>query len=1084
MRRRRSFFQLFLLATAILVVLLLFARTQVLDNDAYFGWSRDLLAVKELEAQLDRDLLRVSAFLLTQYDPLTDVQEKLEPLGRRFRDPGAGRYGSTTDGIDEAIDAYWRSLGRKQALVERIKLQAALLRNGLSYLPLAVEELAASGTPTAGTVLTLLNRLYLLNLFPSESDERAIRETLSRLDARIAEQGPDAAMLQNTVSHMRANLAGLLELRRLRDDYLAMPSGERFERLQTLYTAHRASAAHRAEQFSRILFVLTLLLLLGLALVLRHLEQTRALAVRERNRLRDAVESLGEAFALFDSRGRLLLSNRRFADFYLWLAKSLEPGVAHAQLERETLERLQRVPAAGATGASATSQTYFEHLEDGRWYLASDSKTAEGGMACVRFDITEAKRRELELRKLSLVLEQSPASVMITDTQGSIEYVNPRFEEVTGYRADEVLGRKPSFLKSGDTSEEEYRDLWETLSAGREWRGHFHNRRKDGSIFWESASISPVRDEAGRVTHFVAVKEDVTARKRAEDQLRMNATVFETTADAIMVTDADNRIKTVNPAFTRMTGYAPEDVLCKDPRILSSGRHNARFYRRLWERLLGQGSWSGEIWARRRDGSVFPALTSVVATKDDCGRVMEFVAVFSDMTQRKSDEQQIRYQANHDALTGLPNRALLQDRLELAIAAAQRAQRALAVLFVDLDRFKSVNETFGHVNGDQLLQKVTRRLDACVRQADTLARFGGDAFVILLPEVGSGAEVATVADKIIARIGQPFHLADREVYVGASIGIALYPEDAETADAMLLHADMATTRAKEAGRNRYQFFTIGMQRSVRAKAELEHELRRAIDRQELVLHYQPVVDAATRRPVHYEALARWHHPTHGMVSPDRFIPLAEETGLIEPLGRWVLETACRQLSAWQRMGWSHLGLAVNVSARQLELGFTAADVESILAASDVAATSLVLEITEGLMLDGRAEFCTRLQELRDLGVRLAVDDFGTGYSSLGYLKRFPVDELKIDRSFVQGLPDSSDDVSLVEAIIGMARSLGLELVAEGVEDERQLAFLRQRGCGLLQGYLLGRPASGEAVSELLACSLDSSSPDLDSALHP
>ncbi|WP_245232411.1 putative bifunctional diguanylate cyclase/phosphodiesterase [Thiorhodococcus minor] len=434
-------------------------------------------------------------------------------------------------------------------------------------------------------------------------------------------------------------------------------------------------------------------------------------------------------------------------------------------------------------------------------------------------------------------------------------------------------------------------------------------------------------------------------------------------------------------------------------------------------------------------------------------------------------------------MTGLPNRALLQDRLELAIATAQRERRSLAVLFIGLDRFKSVNENLGHVSGDLLLQKAAGRLDACTRQADTLARFGGDTFVILLPEVAGGEEVAAVADKIIDQVGRPFHLADREVFVGASIGIALYPADAESADAMLLHADMALTGAKEAGRRRYQFFTVGMQRSIRAKAELEQELRRALERQELILEYQPVADVLTRRPVAYEALVRWCHPRHGMVSPARFIPLAEETGLIEPLGRWVLETACRQLRVWQGMGCSDLCVAVNVSARQLELGLCAADVESILVASGVRPASLILEITEGLMLDGRAESCGRLQALRDLGVRLAVDDFGTGYSSLGYLKRFPVDELKIDRSFVQGLPDSSDDVSLVEAIIGIARSLNLALVAEGVENQRQLAFLRDRGCGLVQGYFLGRPASGEAVSAWLACPSESASPRQESAAH-
>ncbi len=1067
MKRRTSLFSILLLQAATVAVVVLFAWTHALTQSEQSGWSQDLLSLKELDAQLDRDTLRVSSFLLDQYDPLSVTAERLRDLSQGLRDPSLGRYGTTTVAIDHAIDAYWVALEDKLDLVERIKLQAALVRNGLGYLPLAVEELAASGESSAGRVSTLLNRLYLLNLFPSETDERAIRDALAELDEQAAEGPGDKASLENILLHMRANLTGLLELGRLRADYVAVPSNARFERLHDLYDDHHAQIIRRVSRLSMGLVALTLLLLIGLALLLSRLDRARALAERERNRLVDAVESLGEAFALFDAAGRLVLCNRRFGEFYPWLKGKLESATERARLEGEHEGRLRRLPAPDAAQASPSEQAFLEQLDDGRWYLAHDSLTGEGGLACVRVDISETKRTELELRKLSQALEQSPASVVITDTQGKIEYVNPRFEEVTGYCAEEVLGRSPSLLKSGDKSPSEYRELWETITAGRVWRGQFHNKRKDGSIFWEAASISPVRDETGRVTHFVAVKEDITARKRAEEQLRMNATVFETTTEGIMVTDAERRIKTVNPAFTRITGYGAGEVIGKNPRLLSSGRHDAEFYCQLWEQLLRRGYWSGEIWDRRKDGSVFPAWMSLVALKDEGDQLIEFVAVFSDMTQRKNDEEQIRYQANHDALTGLPNRTLLLDRLELAIATAHRERREVALLFLDLDRFKSVNDTLGHVVGDELLQQVAGRVNGCTREADTVARFGGDEFAVLLPEVLGGGDVALVAEKIIARLAPPFRLAERELYIGASIGIALYPDDSQDADTMLLHADMAMYRAKEAGRNRYRFFTAGMQASIKAKAELEQELRLALERDELILHYQPLVEATTRRPVAYEALIRWRHPTRGLVPPDHFIPLAEEAGLVEPLGRWVLETACGQLRQWQQAGWPELRMAVNVSARQRQLGFSADALKPILAATGIAPQTLVLEITEGLMLDDSDESLAWLYRFRDLGVRLAIDDFGTGYSSLSYLKRFPVDELKIDRTFVRELPDNSDDASLVEAIIAMAHSLGLKLVAEGVETEEQCAFLRERGCGSLQGYLFGPPAPGETSGRLL-----------------
>ncbi|MEJ2691844.1 MAG: EAL domain-containing protein, partial [Candidatus Thiodiazotropha sp.] len=702
---------------------------------------------------------------------------------------------------------------------------------------------------------------------------------------------------------------------------------------------------------------------------------------------------------------------------------------------------------------------HLEYVEGKTWYLASNNATSEGGMVCVRTDITESKRRETELRKLGRALEQSPASVVITSTDGFIEYVNPKFEQVSGYSAEEAIGQNPRILKSGDKTPEDYREMWSTLLVGKEWRGIFHNKRKDGSIYWEAASISPLRDESGAITHFIAVKEDITAQKRAEDQLRMNATVFETTSEGIMVTDADNLIKTVNPAFSRITGYEAEEAIGRSPNMLSSGRHTKAFYEQLWSAVVQHGYWSGEIWNRRKDGSVFPEWLSIAAIKGEEGLVKEYVAVFSDISKHKQDEEKIRYQANFDALTGLPNRSLLGDRLQQAILSADRERWKVALLFIDLDQFKVVNDTFGHVMGDELLQLVAERIRKSVREADTVARFGGDEFVILLQDVNDLDAAALVASKVITEVTRAFTLYQREIYVGASVGITVYPDDAASPDSLLRNADMAMYQAKERGRNNYQFFTASMQRQTIERQQLEQDLRQALQRDELELCYQPVIDARSNRVCSLEALLRWNHPKKGRISPETFIPLAEDCGLIGPIGEWVVKGACKQLSLWQGYGYDQLTVAINLSSRQRELGLESDFIRQVLQESGVSAESVTLEITESLLMRNTDESVEWLTRIKSLGVKLSVDDFGTGYSSLSYLKRFPVDALKIDRSFVNDLPEDRDSASLVRTIIGMAHSLNLGLVAEGVETEQQIRFLINEGCNLLQGYYFAKPMS-------------------------
>jgi diguanylate cyclase (GGDEF)-like protein/PAS domain S-box-containing protein len=784
--------------------------------------------------------------------------------------------------------------------------------------------------------------------------------------------------------------------------------------------------------------------------------------------LHDAVENLSEAFALFDAKGRLVLFNHRYGEFYPWLKDWLREGVQLETLKSVSGSRIQYLESEGNKLQHDPPQgQYLEHIEAHGWYLASNNPTSEGGMVCVRTDITESKRSEAALRKLGRALEQSPASVIITSTDGTIEYVNPKFEAVSGYSAEEAIGQNPRILKSGDKTTGEYKTMWTTLLAGKEWRGVFHNKRKDGTIYWEAASISPLRDEAGKITHFIAVKEDITAQKRAEDQLRMNATVFDTTSEGIMVTDADNLIKTVNPAFSRITGYEAEEVIGRSPKLLSSGRHTDAFYQQLWSTVLQNGYWSGEIWNRRKDGSVYPEWLSIAAIKGGNGMVKEYVAVFSDISKHKQDEEKIRYQANFDALTGLPNRSLLNDRLSQAILAANRENWKLALLFIDLDQFKVVNDTFGHVMGDELLQQVARRIRQCVREADTVARFGGDEFVILIQDVTDLEAPALVASKLITEVTRSFTLYEREIFIGASIGITVYPDDAHTPDALLRNADMAMYKAKERGRNNYQFFTASMQRQTIERQQMEQDLRQALLRDELELYYQPVIDTQNNRVCSVEALLRWNHAKKGCIPPDLFIPLAEDCGLIAPIGKWVVKQACTQLGQWQRYGHDQLSVAINLSSRQRELGLETDYLTQVLEEAGVNAQSVTLEITESLLMRDTEESVAWLSRFKDLGVMLSVDDFGTGYSSLSYLKRFPVDVIKIDRSFIKDLPDDKDSITLVRTIIAMAHSLELGLVAEGVESAAQRAFLTDEGCSMLQGYYYAKPMSVKELDNWL-----------------
>lgn len=560
---------------------------------------------------------------------------------------------------------------------------------------------------------------------------------------------------------------------------------------------------------------------------------------------------------------------------------------------------------------------------------------------------------------------------------------------------------------------------------------------------------------------------NLLTRKRTERQLQLAAHVFEHSGEAIMISDRDNRIVELNPAFTRLTGYTLEEVRGQNPRLLSSGRTTPEEYRAMWQALTERGLWQGEMWDRHKNGEVYPKLLTISTVKNARGEVDFYIANFSDISVQK-EAARIRHLAYHDALTGLPNRAHLTIALEQALADARRAGGEIAVMFIDMDRFKTINDSLGHHVGDQLLVEVGRRLKECVRESDIVARLGGDEFVVVLTGMASASAVTGVAGKLLNALARPYEVAGHMLHSSPSIGIGLYPADGDDIATLMKNADSAMYHAKEQGRNNAQYFRAEMNVAASKRLTLEHDLRAALDAGQFELYYQPQVHAASGRIRGVEALIRWRHPERGLVSPADFIPVAEETGLIEPIGAWVLDEACRQLAAWRADGIDGIGMAINLSARQLRSPRLVDAVRAALARHALREGDLELEVTESVAMTHPERAIGQLHALRDLGVRLAIDDFGTGYSSLAYLKNLPIQGLKLDRSFVRDIETDANDTAICAATIALAHNLGLEVVAEGVETRAQQCFLTNKHrCDNLQGYLFGKPMPAAELAALL-----------------
>ena len=810
--------------------------------------------------------------------------------------------------------------------------------------------------------------------------------------------------------------------------------------------------------------------------------------------------------------------------------------------------------------------------------------------------LNQRQKDQAFLLKLSQAVEQSPSSIMIANLDAEIEFVNQAFEKVTGYSRNEVIGQNPRILQSGKTPKKTYLALWETLLRGEIWKGDLINKRKNGSEYTEWAQISPVIQPDGNITHYLAIKEDITERKhiearliesesylraiienepecikivdadcylrqmnqaglsmiQAEDfeqvsgafvlnlivpeyrqayadmheqvlagasllleyeiiglkgerrwmethavpmkdaegkvcqlavtrdisqrkenenQLRIAATVFEL-QEGMMVTDAETTILRVNKAFTEITGYTAEEVIGKTPKLLKSGRQPPAFYEALWRSINSLGEWEGEIWNRRKSGEDYPQYMMIKAVKDLNSKVTHYVGTLMDITHRKAAADKIEHLAFYDPLTGLPNRQLLHDRLKPALANSSRSGLHGALLFIDLDNFKGLNDTLGHDMGDLLLQQVAERLVSCVREVDTVARLGGDEFVVMLEDLNADILVAIkqaehIGEKVLGVINQPFQLLAHNYISTPSIGITLFKGQDESLDQLLKQADIAMYQAKTSGRNTLCFFDPKMQENVLAKVSMQADLRQALDQQQFELYYQIQVDAAGQ-VLGAEALIRWLHPERGLVPPNDFISLAEEIGMIQAIGHWVLEKACDQIQAWQQEPLiGELSLSVNVSPKQFFQADFVNQVQSLIQRYAINPRLLKLELTESILIENIEDTIATMNQLGAIGVQFSLDDFGTGYSSLQYLKKLPLNQLKIDQSFVRDLAIDSGDQAIVRTIIAMAKSLGLNVIAEGVETLEQRQFLLDSECVHFQGYLFSRPVPIKQFEDLL-----------------
>ncbi len=671
------------------------------------------------------------------------------------------------------------------------------------------------------------------------------------------------------------------------------------------------------------------------------------------------------------------------------------------------------------------------------------------------------------LRKLSLVVTQTTDSVFITDPRGRIEYVNPAFEKLTGYSAEEIQGKTPAILHSGTHDGNFYEQLWQTISSGEGYKGTFINRRKAGELFYEEETITPLKDEEGNITHFVSTGRDITDRVQIEEaQARLTA-ILDATPDLVAIFDLEGYLRYLNESGHHLLGLdVGEDIsrYCMWDLFFTDAAQQS--VSQVLTAVQQHGVWNGETTLRTAKNKELP-ISQVILGHGRDGDCIEYLSTIArDISERKRFEAELEHQATHDRLTNLPNRSLLSDHFTSAVKYAQRHDSSVGVLFIDLDNFKRINDNLGHTAGDILLQQIAHRLQGCMRANDTVARLGGDEFIILISELHDPENILDVLNKLRIAFEHPVIIQTHEVYVAFSIGVALYPHNGTRLDELLRHADTAMYRAKSSGSNQYCFYGSDMNARGHELVSLEADLRQALEQGGFALHYQPQIDLRSGRVAGIGGLIRWQHSIRGLVPPADFIPHLEKSGMIIPVGEWVLRQACRAHRKWRELGFNDMRISINVSAAQFSDVDLLDKIQRALQDEHMPKRTLELEITENILMRDPVSAAEILEAIHALGVRVAIDDFGTGYSSLAYLKRFPLDALKIDRTFVRDITNDSGNAAIVEAGISLAHKLDLEVIAEGVETKQQLEFLQKHDCDLVQGYYFSRPLPMPELTQL------------------
>lgn len=803
------------------------------------------------------------------------------------------------------------------------------------------------------------------------------------------------------------------------------------------------------------------------------------------NRLYDAIlyregaipgETISALFraALLSSDACFVLTDQQAALHGEWIELFAEAEAHHrlVSYRRVTNERPDHIgfplifcdKMLGFIGVAGRDEGYTqENIQ-----RFTDLASLLAGILYARFNqdqrIASLALSESEIRLQTQMLDQIRDSVITMDLDGYIIAWNHGAERLFGYTASEIIG-KNILLLYVDTDKDDD-PLFNAFLENGSHEMTVRRRKKSGEIFWASVSLSLAQDEAGRPSGLIGYVVDISERLAADEKLRLHAKIFESSSEAIVVTDSTEHIISANQAFSAITGYLESEVLGKRSDMLAALEDQTLLIAEFRNRSKNASQWSGQLQFRRKSGVTFPAWASVCSMQNSHGALGHYLLVFSDISERQEVERQNFRLAYYDTLTGLPNRALFYARLEQVLSQAHRNRSHGALLLLDLNRFKNINDSFGHTSADALLKEVGRRLSITLRKEDVISRLGGDEFVIALLDIKHREHAGHVAQKLLAALSEPFHIDHHEVLLSASIGISLLPEDGHDTETLLKNADVAMFLAKKLGNSTHVFYSQEMNPHSFELLKLEGNLRRAIERGEFHLNYQPQLDLASGCITGAEALLRWNHPEEGMISPSQFIPVAEETGLIIPIGEWVIDAACRQIREWKDQGLPPVRIAVNLSARQFSAALPKT-ILGIIARHGIPNDSLELEITESMLMHNTDSVVAMMREFGEAGILMALDDFGTGYSSLSYLKRFPIDNLKIDQSFVRGIPDDQDDSAIARAIISMAKNLRLSVVAEGVETAEQLEFLREAGCDEIQGYYFSRPIPADEFAALL-----------------